>query len=124
MSEDGTDAPAVIEPAVLQRLRDLGGETLLGRMIDLFLENAPLRVRAASAAVDADDAHALEHAVHSLRSSAANLGALRLQAMAARIEVHARAGDRAAAAGLVRELEPLFNEARSILHATREELDR
>jgi HPt (histidine-containing phosphotransfer) domain-containing protein len=108
---------------VLQRLREIGGDSLLARMIDLFLENAPIRVRAATTAVENDDANALEHAVHSLRSSAANLGASRLQAMAARIETHTRAGELSPAISLVPELEPLFAEARAILHATREELD-
>jgi HPt (histidine-containing phosphotransfer) domain-containing protein len=123
VSDEGTEAIPVIDTAVLQRLRDLGGESLLARMIDLFLENAPTRVRAAGTAAVEDDAHALEHAVHSLRSSAANLGASRLQAMAGRIETHTRAGELAPAVALVPRLEPLFDEARAILHATREELD-
>jgi hypothetical protein len=43
--------------------------------------------------------------------------------MAGRIETHTRAGELAPAVALVPRLEPLFDEARAILHATREELD-
>jgi HPt (histidine-containing phosphotransfer) domain-containing protein len=72
--------------AQLQRLRRLGDEAFVHRMIDLFLETAPPRVETIRAAVEAGDLPAAEHAAHSLKSSAAYLGAVPVQELAERIE--------------------------------------
>jgi HPt (histidine-containing phosphotransfer) domain-containing protein len=47
-------------------------------MAALYLANAPERIAAVEAALAADDVIAAEYALHSLKSSSAQLGALRL----------------------------------------------
>lgn len=70
----------------LVRLRKLGGDEFVIRMLDLFLDYAPQRLAAARAAEQAGDLTALGKAVHPLKSSAGQIGARRVQELAAQIE--------------------------------------
>ena len=74
------DAPlASTDAASLERLKRFGGGKLLGEMISLFVGSAPERIAAARAGLDVGDAKATEMALHSLKSSSAQLGALQMQ---------------------------------------------
>jgi HPt (histidine-containing phosphotransfer) domain-containing protein len=76
----------------LDRLRRFGGGSLLDKMIELFLVAAPERIEAASRAQAAGDVEAVERALHSLKSSSAQLGAVQMQRLSERGEQLARAG--------------------------------
>jgi HPt (histidine-containing phosphotransfer) domain-containing protein len=105
-SADGVssvDLPAH-DPAALDRLWRFGGWRLLNEMISLFLSSTPERIDAMRAAVDAGDADAAELALHSLKSSAAQLGALRMQRVSQFGELRAQAGELAQLDDLVIEL--------------------
>jgi HPt (histidine-containing phosphotransfer) domain-containing protein len=80
------------DPAALDRLRRFGGDKLLGDMITLFLEAMPVRLAAARSGFVRSDAPAVEHELHALKSSAAQLGALRLHRLTQEGERLARAG--------------------------------
>jgi HPt (histidine-containing phosphotransfer) domain-containing protein len=71
------EQPAV-DPEALARLERFGGQALLREMATLYLASAPERIAAVEAALAADDVVAAEYALHSLKSSSAQLGALRL----------------------------------------------
>jgi HPt (histidine-containing phosphotransfer) domain-containing protein len=96
MTPVGTPAPAADEnlPATdssaLERLRRFGGDKLLREMIGIFLTNAPERLSTARSAVASDEAEVVERALHSLKSSSAQLGALRMQVLCERGEKLAR----------------------------------
>lgn len=105
------EAPAN-DDAALERLRRFGGEKLLSRMIELFLVAAPERIGAARAGVAALDAQAVELALHSLKSSAAQLGALRMQRLSERGESLARHGSLHGVAELVEALDAELANAR------------
>lgn len=92
------------DEASLERLRRFGGGKLLTQMIALFLEAAPTRLEAARSGVERGDASAVEMALHSLKSSAAQLGALRMQRLCERGEHEARAGSLANAPDIVKAL--------------------
>lgn len=98
------DDEVPLDPAAISRLRRLGGEDLVGRMVSIFLKNAPERLRRATAAAAAADAAGVERATHSLKSMAANIGALQLYAMSESIEVDAAAGSPGHLAERVRRL--------------------
>ncbi len=70
----------------LERIAKLGGKGLVRKMIDAVLDNATQRVESAQQALAAGDHEALGRAAHSLKSSAANVGAARLVALAKEIE--------------------------------------
>jgi HPt (histidine-containing phosphotransfer) domain-containing protein len=67
-----------VDPEALARLERFGGQVLLREMVGLYLANAPERIAAVEAALAADDVIAAENALHSLKSSSAQLGAMRL----------------------------------------------
>jgi HPt (histidine-containing phosphotransfer) domain-containing protein len=81
-----------LDTAALARLRRFGGDKLLGDMIALFIGAAPERLDAARRGAQVHDLNAIEMAMHSLKSSAAQLGAIRMQRLCAEGEQSARAG--------------------------------
>ncbi len=108
-----------LDSAALQRLQRLGGDAFVCRMIDLFLDYAVKRIAEARAAHDAGNFTVLEKAVHPLKSSAGNVGAGRVQALAARIEALAEQGPTAALSGALGELEQAFAVVKPELEAKR-----
>ncbi|MGK7311106.1 MAG: Hpt domain-containing protein [Candidatus Longimicrobiales bacterium M2_2A_002] len=111
-----------LDDSALARLDRIGGGSFIVEMIDLFLENAPIRLEAARAAHDAGDLATLHRAVHSLKSTAANLGARSLQRAAEAAEDRASAKDVDAMAPLLDDLYRRYEEARTELEAERERL--
>jgi HPt (histidine-containing phosphotransfer) domain-containing protein len=87
------DAPSPrFDAAALSRLRSFGGDKLLRDMIELFHVHAPDRLSAARSAWVARDATRIESTLHSLTSTAAQLGALRMSRLCQRGESLAHAG--------------------------------
>ncbi len=72
------------------RERLQGNDDLLGELVRLFLDDAPLQIQAIAAAIDAHSASQLENAAHSLKGSAASMGANALAALARKLEVRGR----------------------------------
>ena len=97
---DTVQLPATDRDA-LTRLERFGGVKLLDEMIALFLENARERLAAAAAGLDAGDAVATENAMHSLKSSSAQLGALHLSRLCEQAESIAHRGTLTEIAGLL-----------------------
>ncbi|HTD06313.1 response regulator [Undibacterium sp.] len=85
-----------IDPHALQALRALqrpGRPDVLTRIIDMFNSDAPRLLGEMHDAVDANDAEALRHAAHTLKSTSANVGATILSATCKEIEQLARISD-------------------------------
>lgn len=83
-----------LDVEALQALRDLqrpGRPDVLTRVIDLFVLDAPRLVAAMLAAIASNDADALRHAAHTLKSTSANVGASSLSTNCREIEQLARA---------------------------------
>ena len=81
-----TDSQIIIDPQALERLREWGGEKLAGQMVRLFLKNSGTRMDQIRTGVAGSDLQETERGAHSLKSSAANIGAETLRAMATRME--------------------------------------
>lgn len=109
------------DPSALDRLKRFGGGKLLGEMIALFLETAPERIAAARAGVDAADAEAVEMALHSLKSSSAQLGAMRMQRLSEQGEQLARARTLDIVSFIVQDIEEEFPRIQSWLDCARKE---
>ncbi len=103
-SPGGTELPAT-DATALDRLRRFGGPKLLGEMITLFLVAAPERIAVARTAVAGGDVEGAERALHSLKSSAAQLGAMRMQRLSEQGEQRARTGTLEGLAQLTQELD-------------------
>ena len=106
-----------LDPAALDRLRDWGGDDLLRQMVTLFLENAETRMEQIRTGVRDSDPAESEKGSHSLKSSAANVGAEHVRTLAAEIEGAATRGDADAVAKLLPDLETAYAEARQALEA-------
>jgi len=112
----------VVDAASLDRLRKLGGNELIARMIELFFSYAEPKVAVARESLAAGRLEEAGRAAHSLKSSAGNLGAHELQDVAGRIELAAMNNDAAAAGALLPNLESAFLRAKARLEKHRDEL--
>ncbi|UYC11804.1 hybrid sensor histidine kinase/response regulator [Xanthomonas sp. CFBP 8445] len=82
----------VLDIAVLDELREVVGSASVAQIVELFLADAPLLIQRLEQAAATAQSDALREAAHTLKSSAANLGALALSAAALRIESGVRTG--------------------------------
>ncbi|HEX5755794.1 MAG TPA: ATP-binding protein, partial [Arenimonas sp.] len=112
------DAAAAAQPPlqldVVEELRAVMGPEF-DSLVRVFLEDAPQHVEQLEAAAAADDLAGMVAPAHTLKSAAANLGALALSAAAKRIELGARQGELPRAAIAVAVLESEFKRARIAL---------
>jgi HPt (histidine-containing phosphotransfer) domain-containing protein len=113
-----TNVPQV-DLKALDRLRRLGGDELVVKMIDLFVSHAEPKVELAVAGFDAGDLNVVERSVHSIRSSAANVGAEELREVAAKIERLAAEKKDAQLRPLLTDLENAFHRAKAVLQQER-----
>lgn len=109
--------PNHLDAAALERLRRLGGNAFARRMIELFLDYAAKKIDLARQAQAAGNLAGLASEVHPVKSSAGNVGAVRVQALATRIEELARQHQGESAAPLVAELEQAFAVVKTELEA-------
>jgi HPt (histidine-containing phosphotransfer) domain-containing protein len=70
----------------LQRLERFGGRKLRDELTALFLAEAPARIEAARRALAAGDEPAVRATAHSLKSSAGQMGAVRIQRICDRLD--------------------------------------
>jgi len=101
--------PAFDERVVRARLGD--NARLFDKMVRLFLEDCPARLRAMRRAIAAGDGEALREAAHALKGAAANFAAAPVVEAASQLELQGKNGDLAqslaAYAVLTREMQRL-----------------
>ena len=89
------ESKEVLDQSVLASLRELqeeGEPDILEEVGGLFLKHAPEKISAIEKAVEQKDANALKVAAHSLKSSSAYVGAMRLSALSKDLEMIGRSG--------------------------------
>lgn len=109
-----------VDPEALERLYRIGGAKLVGRMIDAFMDSAPVRLADARAGLAAGQAEPVGRAAHSLKSTAGNFGGHRVQTLAQRMEEEAGRGDLAVLGASFAELEVAMAELVDRLERERE----
>lgn len=77
---------AVGDADALRRLERFGGLKLRDELTTLFLQEAPARIASARAALAGGDIEAIRSMAHMLKSSAGQMGALRVQFICERLE--------------------------------------
>ena len=113
-----TEPDGVIDPQAQARLQEWGGPKLLSQMVRLFLENAPVRIEQVRKGLAEGSLKDAERGVHSLKSSAANVGAVQVNKLAAHMESLAAGGDSAGVAQQLPGLEAAYAAAHAKLAAT------
>jgi PAS domain S-box-containing protein len=114
------DGARTIDQLMLSRLRDLdgqGGEGFFREIIELFLADAPRRLAKLEAAVRSGNAAECARIAHSLKGSAANLGARGLAGACAALETLTEGGDLGEAPAAFALVRQRFERAREALIA-------
>jgi CheY-like chemotaxis protein/HPt (histidine-containing phosphotransfer) domain-containing protein len=110
----GSDA--VLDRAVLGRLQELG-ESFFRELIGLFLDDVPRRLVGIVEALEAGDATGAGRFAHSVKGSAANLGAGRLADLCAELEAMGDAGTLPGASGLFNGIQAEYRRVADALNA-------
>lgn len=109
-----------LDDGALARLERIGGNDFVAEMIELFLEHAPRRLSEAREAYEGGDLPTLHRAVHSLKATAANVGAYNLRETAAAAEDRANEHDMDAIPPLLDDLDRDYAAVQDALAAERE----
>ena len=120
MSEDASDSGNFLDQSVLASLRELqdeGDPDIVAEVGGLFLKHSPDKVKAILQAVEKGDAKSLQLAAHSLKSSSAYIGAMRLSSLAKDLEMMGRSGTLEGARNLAKRLQEEFDLATKALQA-------
>jgi CheY-like chemotaxis protein len=100
----------LVDAGVLRNIAALAKPALLNAMIDLYLQHSPDLVAAIETAAANMQPEALSQAVHTLKSSTANLGGARLAMVAKECEVLVREGGITQAAPIVSRIGKEYQE--------------
>ena len=93
MSESSDTGDKILSEAAITQLRELGdGDDLLIEIIGLFQDETPRRLDGMASAIASGNCEELARIAHSLKSSSANIGAVKLYAICIEIESISRAG--------------------------------
>jgi signal transduction histidine kinase/DNA-binding response OmpR family regulator/HPt (histidine-containing phosphotransfer) domain-containing protein len=117
---EGSQLP-LIDAGVLRNIAALARPALLNSMIELYLQHSPPLITAIELAVASGQVEALQEALHSFKSSTANLGGLRLATLTKECEVLAREGGIAKAAPTVQRIRREYQDFCSALMQERSE---
>ena len=115
-------APRPLETA-LENLKRLGGAKFAVEMIDLFFEYTQTKLNEARQACSAKNADGVAKAVHPVKSSAGNVGAARVQEIAAQIEQAARHQPDTDLGPLLTELESAFADIKPKLESAKKTME-
>ena len=117
---EGSRLP-LIDAGVLRNIAALARPALLNSMIELYLQHSPPLVTAIELAVASGQVEALQEALHTFKSSTANLGGLRLATLTKECEVLAREGGIAKAAPTVQRIRREYQDFCNALMQERSE---
>jgi HPt (histidine-containing phosphotransfer) domain-containing protein len=120
-------ATAVFDSGAVERLLatlDDDGPSRVANLIAAFLEESPRLLTALRTALDHREPEAVRQAAHSLKRSAAGLGAIALSSRCREVETAAKAGNLKSAYDLAAELEAEYGRAHDALEALAETLER
>jgi HPt (histidine-containing phosphotransfer) domain-containing protein len=123
MNMADSEAGLRLDAATLAELRDESEELLLG-LIDLFAVEAPKQLLALAAGVASRDRTQAERAAHTLKSTAATLGAFAMRDRALAAETAARAGELDAVSEMLGALRGAWKGAVDELMIEKERLSR
>ncbi len=106
--------PSVIDPAAIANLRSLNpgdGDEFLREITGIFLEDTPKRIAELGTSHAASDTGTFVRAAHSIKGSAANMGATALREVAEKLEKQSRDEGLADVVGLIGRIKTEFDQA-------------
>ena len=118
-AEAAEPVAASIDQEVLEKIRTLernGAPNLVARLVGLYLKGTPPLIEQMKKACADADCGALRMAAHTLKSSSANVGAMKLHELCKELESQARNQQIDDAAERIAGIERAFLAAQSVLH--------
>lgn len=106
-----------LNPAVIERLHQIGGDDLVNQMIQLFLQNASQRITTAGHAVGEHNFELISKSMRALNSSAGDIGAERLEQIAMQAESLADEHAVEQITALLHQIESEFQQVRIALES-------
>ena len=103
-------AVPLIDAAVLRNINALARPALLDSMIELYLSHSPDLIAGIEGAMSSGDLQTLSEALHTFKSSTANLGGARLVQLTKECEALARAGGNVEMAAVVQRIQREYQE--------------
>ena len=96
----------------LQRIQETsdGDVEFEQELIEMYLEDANEHVQAIGQCISDGDVTQLSRAAHTLKGSSANIGAVKVQEAAYKLETTAHSGDLGAASGILTEIKEALTE--------------
>lgn len=113
---------AGVPQGAVDRLRRIGGDKLLVRILEMFLERSVSLADNATGARASGDGELLARSAHSLKSAAANLELEALRSLAFELELAATHEDEDAINGALARLPAAVSEANATVHSTLSEI--
>ena len=107
--------------AAVERLRKWGGDQLVREMSALFLADMPAQLAALRAGLRTGDNAAIARAMHSMKSSCGQIGAVAMQRLCQDAEIEASRDDLTRLPSILQQLEAEFSEFRGWLVSVAEE---
>ncbi len=102
--DEGEKTEKLLKQDALDKIRALqrpGSPNILDKIINLYLENSRDLMQSIIDSIERDDSASLQEAAHSLKSSSANLGAVKMAALCKELEYMGREGEACSAASLL-----------------------
>lgn len=113
----------ILDPGALERLKEWGGDKLVAQMVRLFLKNSGTRMDQIRNGVAEADPQESEWGAHSLKSSAANIGAEGLRTLATQVESASLDKDMDKLRELLPQIEEAYSVAMAALQAMEKEME-
>jgi len=102
--------PGPLDHAAIERLRRLGDDAFVRSMIELFFSFVTEKMARAAEACAQGDLVGFANAVHAIKSTAGNAGAVQVQTLASQAEQAARAQDVPSVRALLEQLQQAYAE--------------
>ena len=110
-----TETEDVLDRAVIENLRELGGSEMLSELKGMFFDDSESARSALRNAVEASDARSVERGAHTLKGSSGNMGAMQMAAICGELEEVGRSEDLTRASELLDRLDAEFLRVRQAL---------
>jgi HPt (histidine-containing phosphotransfer) domain-containing protein len=95
----------VLDQERLKELDELGGESLVLELVQVFRNDLPVQCAALRRAVDAGDARSVQMVAHTMKGGSRNIGATQLAAYCQSLEHSAKTGNLAGASDMITSIE-------------------
>lgn len=117
-TKDNMPDPILDTAALDNLIATVGGDkSFLGELISTFLSDSPQQIAAMKNAAANASADELRRAAHSLKSNAANFGAMNLAQLARELEEMGKRGEMNGAGERIAQIEPEYARVRDALKA-------